>query len=313
MNMMQAVRLHDYGEPDVLVYESAPRPTPQPHEVLIQVHGAGVNPADWKMRQGYLKDKFPFALPLILGYDLAGAIVEVGSQVTDFAVGDEVFAMLPLEQLGAYAEYAVVNASLVAPKPSSVDFVTAAGVPSIALTAWQALFDLAQLQPGQTILIHGASGGVGQFAVQFAKWKGAKTIGTASTKNVAVIEQIGVQRAIDYTKAQFETEIADVDVVLDTVGGETRQRSWQVIKSGGILVSTEGAADPVVSPTADIRAIPIFVAPSDSAQLRQISQLIDHAVISPSATQPFPLQAAAQVHQAIQHDRRRGKFVLKVV
>lgn len=313
MNTMKAVRLHAYGDPDVLVYEEAPRPIPKAHEVLIRVDAAGVNPADWKMRQGYLQDKFPFPLPLILGYDLAGAIAEIGDEVKDFTVGDEVFAMLTLDQLGAYAEYVVADASLVAPKPSSLNFATAAGIPSIALTAWQALFDLAHLQPGQTVLIHGAAGGVGRFAVQFAKWRGAMLIiGTASIHHLPAMQQLGVNLAIDYAHERFEDLVGHVDIVLDTVGGETRQRSWQVLKPGGILVSTEGAADPVVSPSPDIQGVPIFVTPRDSAQLRRIGELLDHGLIQPPVVELFALKDAAQVHQAVQHDRRRGKFVLQV-
>jgi NADPH:quinone reductase-like Zn-dependent oxidoreductase len=312
MSTMNAVHLHDYGDPEVLVYEKAPCPEPQPDEVLIHIRAAGVNPADWKMRQGYLKDKFPFRLPLILGYDLAGVVEAVGTQVENLSVGDEVFTMLPLNQLGAYAEYTVANASLVALKPMTLDFATAAGVPSIALTAWQALFDLAQLQAGQSILIHGASGGVGRFAVQFAQWKGAIVIGTASSQNLEGLRQLGIDQAIDYKHERFEEKVSNVDVVLDTVGGETRQRSWQVLKSGGILISTEGAADPVVAPTANIKGIPIFVAPTDSAQLRQISSFIDSSIVQPPIVERFALEDAAKAHRAIQHEHRRGKLVLQV-
>lgn len=312
MTLMKAVRFHQYGDPEVLVYEEAPQPQPQSDEVLIRVHGAAVNPADWKIRQGYLREKFPFPLPLILGYDFAGVVEAIGADVASVAVGDEVFAMLPLNQLGAYAEYVVAKAFLVSPKPASLDFLTAAGVPSVALTAWQALFDLAQLQSGQTVLIHGASGSVGRFAVQLAKWKGAIVLGTASTQNLDGIRQLGVDRAIDYKTDRFEETVSEVDVVLDTVGGETRQRSWQVLKPNGVLVSTEGAADPVVSPNPAIKGIPIFVEPIDNTQLQQIGQLIEGGQINPPMVEPVPLKDAAQVHAAIQHGHRRGKWVLQV-
>ena len=312
MKLMNAVRLHEYGSPEVLVYETAPRPEPKANEVLIRIYAAGVNPADWKMRQGYLKEKFPFPLPLILGYDLAGTVEAVGTQVRNLALGDEVFTMLPLSQLGAYAEYAVTDASLVAPKPQTLDFATAAGIPSIAITAWQALFDLAQLEAGQAILIHGASGGVGRFAVQFAKWKGAIAIGTASGENLESLQRLGIDQAIDYRSERFEDWVSDIDVVLDTVGGETRQRSWQVLKSGGVLISTEGAADPVASPSDDIRGIPIFVVPIGNSQLCQIANLIDSGIIQPASVEPFDIKDAAQAHTAIQHEHRRGKLVLQV-
>ncbi len=310
--MMDAIRLHNYGAPAVLVYEKASRPEPQADEVLIRVHAVGVNPADWKIRQGYLQAKFPFPLPLILGYDVAGVVETIGAAVTTVSPGETIFAMLPLNQLGAYAEYVVANAALIAPKPMSVDFATAAGVPSIALTAWQALFNLADLQPGQTILIHGASGGVGSFAVQYAKWKGAIAIGTASTAKLEFIQQLGVDQAIDYQTERFEEIAADVDVVLDTIGGGTRQRSWQTLKSGGILISTEGAAEPVVSPSSALRGAPIFVEPTGSNQLQQIGQLIDSGHLNPSTVEVFPLQEAATVHDAIQNGHRRGKFVLQI-
>lgn len=310
---MKAIQIHTYGSPDVLVYEDAPQPEPKADEVLIRVHAAGVNPADWKIRQGYLQDKFPFPMPLILGYDVAGTVEAIGADVTTLKSGDAVFAMLPLDHLGAYAEYVVAKAAIVAPKPTSLDFVTAAGIASIALTAWQALFDLAQLQAGQTILIHGASGGVGSFAVQFAKWKGATAIGTASTNNIELIQQLGVDQAIDYKTQRFEDDVSNVDVVLDTIGGETRKRSWQVLKSGGVLVSTEGAAEPVESPHPEIRGIPIFVEPKGFAQLQQIGQLIDQGQIQPPTIEAVPLASAAQVHDQLQNQHRRSKFVLQVV
>lgn len=313
MTEMKATQIHTYGKPDVLVYEDAPRPEPKADEVLIRVHAAGVNPADWKIRQGYLQDKFPFPMPLILGYDVAGTIEATGAEVTTLKLGDAVFAMLPLNQLGAYAEYVVAQAAIVAPKPTSLDFVTAAGIASIALTAWQALFDLAELQAGQTILIHGASGGVGSFAVQFAKWKGATVIGTASTSNIEQIQQLGVDRAIDYKTQRFEDHVSNVDVVLDMIGKETRQRSWQVLKPSGILISTEGAAEPVEAPSANVRGVPIFVEPKSSAQHQQIGQLIDQGQIQPPQIETLPLAAAAEVHDALQNQHRHGKFVLQVV
>ncbi|HEY9643371.1 MAG TPA: NADP-dependent oxidoreductase [Coleofasciculaceae cyanobacterium] len=312
MRIMQAIRLHHYGDPEVLVYEDAPQPVPQADEVLIQVQAAGLNPADWKIRQGYLQDKFPFSMPLILGYDVAGVVEAIGTDVISVVPGDAVFAMLPLNQLGAYAEYVVAKASLVVPKPAAIDFATAAGIPSIALTAWQALFDLAHLQPGQTILIHGASGGVGGFAVQYAKWKGAIAIGTASTSNLEAIKGLGVDQVIDYKTERFEEKVANVDVVFDTVGGETRQRSWQVIKPGGILISTEGAAEPVVSPSPEIRGMPIFTNPTDNAQLQQIANLIERGDTKPPTVEIFPLQDAAKAHTASQHEHRHGKLVLQV-
>lgn len=309
---MKAIRMHHYGDPHVLVYEQAPRPTLSENDVLIRIYAAGVNPADWKIRQGYLQDKFPFPMPLILGYDLAGIVEAVGDRVSTVNAGDAVFAMVPLHQLGAYAEYIQVPAHLVSAKPTTTDYATAASIPSIALTAWQALFDLGQLQTGQALLVHGASGGVGRFAVQFAKWKGATVYGTASAAHLDTIRQLGVDYAIDYTNQRFEDVAANLDLVLDTVGGETRQRSWSLLKPGGCLISTEGAADPMVSPSAAVRGVPIFVNPTDGTQLTAIARLIDRGIIQPPAVEVFPLDQAAQVHAAMQLERQRGKFVLQV-
>src|SRR6476660_968795 len=237
---MKAIRIHRYGGPAVLKYEDAPRPKPQTGEVLVRVHAAGVNPIDWKVREGHMKDFWPHKFPLILGWDLSGVVEEVGAgpaAAGRFKIGDEVYGLPDPTRHGAYADYIVVREPELALKPKSLHHPRAAAVPWAALTAWQSLFDTAQLQRGQRVLIHAGSGGVGHFAVQLAKWKGAYVFATASTKNQDLLRELGVDKGIDYTQQRFEDVARDIDIVLDTIGGETQERSWSVLKKDGVLVS----------------------------------------------------------------------------
>src|SRR5256886_1526928 len=234
---MKAIRIHNYGGPEVLKYEDAPRPQPQAGEVLVRVHAAGVNPIDWKVREGHMKDFWPHKFPLILGWDLSGVVEELGRGASRFEIGDEVYSVPDALCDGSYAEYIVVRESELALKPKSLHHIRAAAVPLAALTAWQSLFDTAQLQPGQRVLIHGGSGGVGHFALQLAKWKGAYVIATASTKNQELLLELGADETIDYTRQRFEDVARNIDIVLDPIGGDTQERSWQVLKKGGILLS----------------------------------------------------------------------------
>ena len=242
---MKAIRIHNYGGPEVLQYEEAPRPKPQTGEVLIRVHAAGVNPIDWKVREGHMKDFWPHKFPLILGWDLSGVVEEVGPRPAAagrFKKGDEVYSLPDPTRNGAYADYIVVRESELALKPNSLHHIRAAAVPLAALTAWQSLFDTAQLQPGQRVLIHAGSGGVGHFAVQLAKWKGAYVFATASTKNQDLLRELGVDEPIDYTQQRFENVARDIDIVLDT----HRRRNTRAL-----LVSFEkGRRSCFVSPAA---------------------------------------------------------------
>src|SRR6476659_692960 len=205
---MKAIRIHSYGGPEVLQYEDAPRPKPRAGEVLIRVHAAGVNPIDWKVREGHMKDFWPHEFPLILGWDLSGVVEELGRGVSRFKIGDEVYSLPDPTRNGAYAEYIVVREPELALKPNSLHHIRAAAVPLAALTAWQSLFDTAQLQPGQRVLIHAGSGGVGHFAVQLAKWKGAYVFATASTKNQDFLRKLGVDKAIDTRSSDSKTSRA---------------------------------------------------------------------------------------------------------
>src|SRR5262245_36734259 len=230
---MKAVRIHAYGDASVLTYEDAPRPAPADNEIMVRIHAAGVNPIDWKIRSGALKDWIPHSFPFVPGVDFSGTIEGVGPKVQNLKPGDEAFGEAKvMGPNGSYAEYLVVPAKNVALKPRSIDHVQAAALPVVATTAWQALFgeEGINLQAGQKILIHGGAGGVGSTAIQLAKWHSAEVIATASGGNQDFLRQLGADQAIDYAKLSFDTVVKNVDAVLDTIGGDTQARSWRVLK-----------------------------------------------------------------------------------
>lgn len=311
MTTMKAVRIHAYGGPELLHYEEIPRPLLSPDDILIRVRSAGVNPVDWKIRAGYLQGFLKHQLPLILGWDVSGEVVEIGSEATGFNIGDEVYARPNIERDGSYAEYIAVKASEAAHKPATLDHDHAAAVPLAALTAWQALVDAAQLQAGQTVLIHAAAGGVGSFAVQLAKSRGARVIATASSVNTGIVAELGADQFIDYTQTRFEDVIKDVDVVFDTVGGETQQRSWQVLKPGGILVSIVDPPEEKTAADRGVRSAFVFVQPNGQ-QLTAITRLIEEGRMKPMIHCVMPLTEARQAQVISQGGHARGKIVLHV-
>src|SRR6266568_1721980 len=272
---MKAIVFHSSGGPEVLKYEDAPRPQPKDDEVLIRVMAAAVNPVDVFIREGRSNQ-----FPLIPGMDAAGVVEQVGNKVTKFRRGDAIYAYLSFEEQGGYAEFAVTKQDHAALKPKSIDFEHAAAVPLAATTAWQALIDKAGLSAGQTVLIHGGSGGVGTFAVQIAKARGAKVIATASTANQDLLKKLGADVAIDYTKTRFEDVAKDVDVVLDSVGKDTLARSYGVVKKGGAIVSITGQPDPVELEKHGIRGTGLGAQP-DAKVLEELAKLIDSGKITP--------------------------------
>jgi NADPH:quinone reductase-like Zn-dependent oxidoreductase len=312
MQTMKAVRVHEYGGPEVLKYEEAPRPKPGPGEILVRIHAAGVNPVDWKVRAGYLKDVIAYPMPLIPGWDLSGVVEATGpNNRTRLNKGDEVYGHPNVVRNGTYAEYAVVPDSELALKPRSVDHVHAASIPIAALTAWQGLFDTGGLRTNQKVLIHGGAGGVGSFAVQLARWKGAHITATASGGNQEFLRNLGADLTIDYEKSHFDRLVCDMDVVFDTIGGDTLKRSWKVLKKGGILVSTvelpsaeEAATHGVRGATFGTQAIP--------AQLAEIAKLVDSGMLRPIVEAVFPLSEARHAQELSQTGHARGKIVLKV-
>lgn len=312
MATMKAVRIHTHGGPETLVYEDAPRPTPLTGEVLIRVHAASVNPIDWKIRGGFGKELFNYQMPLILGWDVAGTIEAVGPEVDKFELGAPVYGYTSLRRDGAYAEFAIAKQEEIAAKPVSLDFVQAAAVPIAALTTWQALFDTAALQVNQKVLIHAASGGVGSIAVQLTKAKGAYVIGTASARNADFVRELGVDEFIDYQSTQFETVVHDVDVVFDTIGGDTQERSFGVLRTGGFLVSIVGAPSPELTAQYGVRSAMLPAQPN-ATQLSEITELIDSGKVKPFVETVLPLSEARQAHEMSQSGRTRGKIVLQVV
>jgi NADPH:quinone reductase-like Zn-dependent oxidoreductase len=307
--MMKAVVAHEYGAPEVLKFEEVPRPEPKEDEALVRVIASGVNPADPLTLSGKYAREFGTHLPLIPGYDIAGVVEKTGAKVTNLKAGEAVYGYPTFG--GGWAEYVTVKQWEVAAKPKTLNFAEAAAVPMGALTAWQALVDTAQLHPGQTILVHGGSGGVGSFAVQIAKARGARVIATASTANQDLLKQLGADVAIDYTKTRFEGVAKDVDAVLDPVGKETLARSYGVVKKGGIVMSLVARPDPVELEKRGIRGAAISVHP-DAEDLAEIARLIDSGKIKPVVTEVLPLsEAIAAQRQAATH-HTRGKLVLRI-
>ena len=303
---MKAIVIHFSGGPEVLKYEDAPRPQPKEDEVLIRVMAAAVNPVDVFIREGRANQ-----FPLIPGMDVSGVVEETGNKVTKFKRGDAIYAYLSFEEQGGYAEFAVTKEDHAALKPKSIDFEKAAAVPLAATTAWQALVEKAGLRAGQTVLIHGGSGGVGTFAVQIAKARGAKVIATASTANQDLLKQLGVDQPIDYTATKFEDVVRDVDVVLNAVRGDTLARSYAVVKKGGIIVSITGSPDPAQLDKYGIRGTGLSAYP-DAKILEELAKLIDAGKITPVVSAVMPLVDVAKAQQQIASHHTRGKVVLKV-
>lgn len=310
---MKAIRVYQYGNANVLQYEEMPGPIPQADEVLILVHAAGINPIDWKIREGQRKEIFNLDLPYTPGSDVAGVVIGKGDQVQQFEAEDQVYAFINLPRQGAYAEHVVVKESEAALKPKSVDYKTAAIVPLSGLTAWQALFDVAKLEEGQSVLIHGAAGGVGHFAVQLAKWKKAYVVGTASEKNQAFLKELGVDEFIDYQAVTWSNYENKFDVILDTVGGETLDRSWVLLKKSGILVTI---VDPSRienrSKKQDVRGAYCFVT-KNQEQLTKIAKLIDEGIMHPHVSLTYPLAEAKEAQMFSQSGHVRGKLALSIL
>ena len=309
--MMKAIVIHQYGGPEALKYEDAPRPEPKDNQVLVKVIAAAVNPVDAMIRSGKYAKVFGTQLPWIPGYDVAGMVEKVGSSVKKFKAGDSVYAFISIPNGGGYAEYALAKENQAALKPATLSFAEAAGVPSVALTAWQSLVDKANVQPGQTVLIQGASGGVGMFAIPIAKIRGAKVFATASTGNQDFLKQLGADVAIDYKTQKFEDIAKDVDVVVDGVGGETLKRSYPIVKKGGILVGLVGRVDEAELDKYGIRGVSLE-AEYNGDQLAEIGKLIDAKKIKVVVSETFPLADAAKALAKANTGHARGKIVLKV-
>ncbi|MFA0488868.1 NADP-dependent oxidoreductase [Vibrio splendidus] len=309
---MKAVYLEEYGNAQNLTFGDIAKPTITPNQVLIKVQGAGVNPVDWMVREGFLESTGQHEMPLIVGWDAAGQVVEKGNNVSNLKLGEQVYVYAPISEQGAYAEYLAVDSRLVASAPKSLDIVTAAAVPLAATTAWQALVEGCQLKAGQRVLIHNASGGVGSFAVQIAKSLGAYVIGTASSSNKAYLTALGVDQFIDYQTQRFEDLVDELDAVLVAVGGDgIAERSLEVVRKGGNVVSLLDDIESALPLQLGVNFQRWWVSPN-ARDLQRIAALIDDGVIKVNIDKVFPLSKAAQAQELSQSKRARGKIVLEV-
>ena len=315
---MKAIAIREFGGRDKLERMDLPVPEVGAGEVLVRVKGAGVNPVDWKIREGRLKDLFPHRFPLIPGWDAAGIVEKIGPGVTRFRVGDEIFAYCrkPVVQGGAYAEYIALKEEHMAVKPRNTTFTEAAGIPLAALTAYQALVDAAGARSGERVLIHAAAGGVGGFGVQIAKDRGALVWGTAGNRNEEYVRSLGAERVIDYGRDDFRKVVRSaypegVDVVFDCVGGDVLKKSVEIVRKGGRLISIVDSLDERSLGRADIRFDFVFVAPN-SKELSELGQMVEQSRLRVHLEEVLPLEAAAKAHELSESRHTRGKIVLSV-
>ncbi len=308
---MKAVRMHKRGGPEQLIYEEAPKPTPGPGDALVRVYACAITPTELSWSTTYAARDGSERLATIPGHELSGVVDGVAPGVTVPKVGEPVYALTDFCRDGAAADYVVVEAKDLAPKPSSLSHTQAATVPLSALTAWQALFDHARLSKGQRVLIHGAAGGVGSYAVQLARWRGARVIGTARSDRARLVRDLGADEVIDYVAVRFEDEVHDVDVVLDTVGGETQERSWSVLRPGGILVTIVGRAPAEQAAAHHARTVSFIVEPN-RAQLIEMGRLVDGGRLRPILEATFPLEEAREAFERGLRGHNRGKLALQV-
>ena len=305
-SLIKVVRISQYGGSDQLKYEMVPLPEIGPGQVLVKVRYAAVNPIDWKIREGSMKQTHPATFPMTLGQDFAGEIVTVRGDSGRFRTGERVFGFGE----GTYAEFTGAAVTYIAAIPEKMDFAVAAALPTSGLTALQAIRDYVQPKPGTRLLIHGAAGAVGSFATQIAKLWGAQVIGSASGEDIVYLRSLGHVQVVDYKQERFET-VGQVDAVLDLVGGETATRSFAVVKKGGVLVSTVGAANADLAARAGIRGVNM-VSKGNAADLSEIAGLVERGDVKPRMGEVFRLEQAREAQDASQQGRGKGKILLKV-
>jgi NADPH:quinone reductase-like Zn-dependent oxidoreductase len=306
---MWAWRVHAFGPPEAMTFERVPRPIPGAGEVLVRVRAAGVGPWDGWIRAG--RSALPQPLPLTLGSDLSGEVEAVGMEVSDLRVGDAIYGVTNPRFTGAYAEYAVASAAMIARKPASLTHVEAASVPVVAVTAWQGLFDEARLEANHTVLIHGAAGNVGAYAVQLARRAGLRTIATASSDDVAFVRELGADRVVDFRSERFEDAARNVDAVLDLVGGETQERSFQVLRRGGRLISAVSEPDRDAARRHGVDAR-FFLVNVTTRYLTEIADRIERGELRTRVGTVLPLAEAREAHFVLEGRRPapKGKIVL---
>jgi NADPH:quinone reductase-like Zn-dependent oxidoreductase len=305
-NTMQVIRAHDYGAPEVLQLEQAPIPQPQAGEVLVRLFASGVNPADWKFRSGMSRAYRPLTFPWTPGLEGAGTVEAVGEGVSAFHPGQAVYGRMA----GSYAEYTVVDANALLLKPENLTYQEAAAAPVGALTAWAAVIDTAKVQPGWRVLVHGAAGGVGLFAVQLACWKGAHVIGTASTRNLEFVRSLGAEQVIDYNALRFEDVLQDMDAVIDTVGGDLPERSLKVLRRDGVFVTVAAQVTPEMGVPYGVRVLRGGRAGVE--EQKQLNQLLATKRVWPVVGAVFPLAQASRAHELSQTGHGCGRIVLQI-
>jgi NADPH:quinone reductase-like Zn-dependent oxidoreductase len=308
---MMAWRVHEFGTPEIMKFEPVPRPEPGPGEVLVKVEAVGVGPWDGWIRAG--KSALPQPLPLTLGSDLSGEIVAIGTGVSELRVGDQIYGVTNPRFIGAYAEYALASAEMVSNKPASLTHAEAASVPVVSVTAWQALFDHAQLKAGQTVVIHGAAGNVGSYAVQLARRAGVQTIATVARDDISFVRNLGANTVIDYRTQRFEEEVRDADAVIDLVGGETQSRSFQVLRRGGKLISAVSHPDQDLANRHGVEAT-FFLVNVTRQYLTEIAHLFDSGKLRTNVGAVLRLAEAREAHFMLERMRPqpKGKIVLAV-
>jgi len=308
--MSRVIRLHRFGGNDVLRADDVEQSQPDAGEVLVRVRAASVNPVDFKIRSGKYPAVKSDRLPYTPGRDFSGVVEKCGAQATRFKVGDEVFGMVGIHG-GGYAEHAVVDQDAIAAKPPALDDVHATAIPLAGQTAWQGLFRHGCLQAGQAVLIHGGSGGVGHLAIQFAKAKGARVLTTVSTHNVKFARELGADVVIDYKTQRFEDHAGNLDMVFDLIDGETRERSWSLLKKGGVLVSTLTEPSQEKAKQFGVRALR-YTVEADGRELAEIVALVAAGKVRPHVQKTFGLNAAADALASVEQGHSVGKVVLKV-
>jgi NADPH:quinone reductase-like Zn-dependent oxidoreductase len=304
---MKAIRIYEYGDASTLKLEDTPRVNIGDDQVLVRIRDAGVNPIDWKIREGYLKNVMPASFPLTIGQDFAGEIADRGKNVNGFSVGDRVFGFAQ----GTYAEYAAAPISTIASIPKSMDFVTAASLPTAGLTALQIIRDVVKAGAGMTILIHGAAGGVGSIASQIARLLGSLVIGTATGEDISYLRSIGVDEVIDYKREKFEEKAKAVDAVVDLVGGDTLARSYPVAKSGGVVASTVQPIDKSAAERAGVSGVHV-VMKRNAKDLVELAGMVERGEVKPRMGDTLGLDQAKEAQELSSNGRSRGKVILKV-
>jgi len=309
---MKAVFIEDYGGPEIMHVGEQPTPRPGPREVLVAVHAASINPIDWKLRAGVVRQFFPLTFPCVLGRDFSGVVAAAGAEVQGLAVGDDVFGMADAKRGGTHAEFVAVDSDAVARKPRGLSHIDAASLPLAGLTALIALDEVAGIRSGQRVLIHAAAGGVGGLAVQLAKHRGCWVAGTCGGANIDYVKRLGADKVVDYASEDFAAVLRDLDVVFDTLGGEVNRRSAAVLRAGGCLVQITAAPVPPGAARADIAVKPATIRPRREL-LQRLADLAERGALEPQVEMVLPLSEAAQGYERSRAGHQRGKIVLRVV